>query len=180
MNTERSTERTDYIRSKVRDIPDFPKPGILFKDITPVLADPKAFNLCLDLMAERYDGERIDAIVGIESRGFIFGAALAAKMRKAFVPTRKPGKLPAAVFRQEYALEYGSDAIEIHQDAIKKGERILIVDDLIATGGTAKAAADLITKVGGKVIAATFAIELTFLPGAEKLKPVPIYSLLQY
>ena len=175
-----SNDRVDYIRSKVRDVPDFPKPGILFKDITPVLADPKAFNLCLDLMAERYDGQQLDAIVGIESRGFIFGAALASKMRKAFVPTRKPGKLPHKTFKQEYALEYGTDAIEIHQDAVKAGDKVLIVDDLIATGGTARAAADLITKIGGKVIGATFAIELTFLPGAERMKPVPIYSLLQY
>jgi adenine phosphoribosyltransferase len=175
-----SNERVDYIRSKIRDVPDFPKPGILFKDITPVLSDPRAFNLCLDLMAERYDGQSIDTIVGIESRGFIFGAALASRMRKAFVPARKPGKLPAAVHRQEYALEYGNDAIEIHQDAIRAGDRVLIVDDLIATGGTAKAAADLITKVGGRVIGATFMIELTFLPGAQRLEPVPIYSLLQY
>jgi adenine phosphoribosyltransferase len=173
-------DRVDYIRSKIRDVPDFPKPGILFKDITPVLADPRAFNLCLDLMAERYDGQSVEAIVGIESRGFIFGAALASRMRKAFVPTRKPGKLPAATYRQEYALEYGTDAIEIHQDAIGAGERVLIVDDLIATGGTARAAADLITKIGGVVVGATFVIELTFLPGAERLKPVPIYSLLQF
>ena len=175
-----SADRIEYIRSKVRDVPDFPKPGILFKDITPVLSDPKAFNLCLDLMAEHYDGQRIDTIVGIESRGFIFGAALAAKLRKPFVPTRKPGKLPAKTYRQEYALEYGTDAIEIHQDAIKKGERVLIVDDLIATGGTAKAATDLITKIGGEVLGATFVIELTFLPGKEKLEPVPVYSLLQF
>ena len=175
-----SQERIDYIRSKIRDVPDFPKPGILFKDITPVLADPRAFNLCLDLMAERYDGERIDTIVGIESRGFIFGAALASRMRKAFVPTRKPGKLPAAVYKQEYALEYGTDAIEMHQDAINKGDRVLIVDDLIATGGTAWAACELVRKLGGEVIGAAFAIELTFLPGKQRLSPVPVYSLLQY
>jgi adenine phosphoribosyltransferase len=175
-----SKDRVDYVRSKIRDVPDFPKPGILFKDITPVLADPRAFNLCLDLMAERYDGQPIDAIVGIESRGFIFGAALASRMRKAFVPARKPGKLPAAVHRQEYALEYGSDAIEMHQDAITAGDRVLIVDDLIATGGTARAAVDLVKKLGGELAGATFLIELTFLPGADRLKPVPIYSLLQY
>ena len=175
-----SNDRVDYIRSKIRDVPDFPKPGILFKDITPLLADPRAFNLCLDLMAERYDGQPIDTIVGIESRGFIFGAALASRIRKAFVPARKPGKLPAAVHRQEYALEYGSDAIEMHQDAITAGDRVLIVDDLIATGGTARAALDLVKKMGGDIAGATFLIELTFLPGAEKLKPVPIYSLLQY
>src|SRR3954465_13879029 len=132
-----SAERVEFIRSKIRDVPDFPKPGIVFKDITPVLADPRAFNLCLDLLAERYDGKTLDAIVGIESRGFIFGAALASRMRKAFIPARKPGKLPAATHKVSYDLEYGSDAIEMHQDAIKSGEKVLVVDDLIATGGTA-------------------------------------------
>ena len=173
-------DRIAYIRSKVRDVPDFPKPGILFKDITPVLADPRAFNLCLDLMAERYDGLRIDAIVGIESRGFIFGAALASRMRKAFVPARKPGKLPAATHKQEYALEYGTDALEMHRDALAVGDKVLLVDDLIATGGTARATCDLIAKLGAEVIGAAFVIELTFLPGAKQLAPTPLYSLLQY
>jgi adenine phosphoribosyltransferase len=173
-------DRIAYIRSKIRDVPDFPKPGILFKDITPVLADPRAFNLCLDLMAERYDGKAFDAIVGIESRGFIFGAALASRMRKAFVPARKPGKLPAATLRQEYALEYGTDAVEMHRDALEPGEKVLLVDDLIATGGTARAVCDLIAKLGGEVIGAAFVIELTFLPGAKHLAPTPLYSLLQY
>ena len=175
-----SQERIDYIRSKIRDVPDFPKPGIVFKDITPVLSDPRAFNLCLDLMAERYDGQAIDAIVGIESRGFIFGAALASRMRKAFVPARKPGKLPSLTHRVSYDLEYGSDSLELHQDAVRKGEKALIVDDLIATGGTAWAACELVRKLGGEVIGAAFAIELTFLPGKQRLSPVPVYSLLQY
>jgi adenine phosphoribosyltransferase len=175
-----SQERIEYIRSKIRDVPDFPKPGIVFKDITPVLADPRAFNACLDLMAERYDGVQLDAIVGIESRGFIFGAALASRMRKAFVPARKPGKLPYQTHRVEYELEYGSDAIEIHRDAVSKGEKVLIVDDLIATGGTAWAACELVRRLGGEVIGATFAIELTFLPGKQRLSPVPVHSLLQY
>lgn len=173
-------DRIDAIRKLIRDVPDFPKPGILFKDITPVLADPRAFNLCLDLLAERYDGQRIDTIVGIESRGFIFGAALASRMRKPFVPARKPGKLPAATYKQEYALEYGTDAIEIHRDAIAAGDRVLVVDDLIATGGTARAVCDLVRKIGGNVIAAAFVIELEFLEGAPKLAPVPVYSLIQY
>ena len=175
-----SKERIDFIRSRIRDVPDFPKPGILFKDITPMLADPRAFNLCLDLFAERYDARPLDAIVGIESRGFIFGAALAARMRKAFIPARKPGKLPYETHRVSYDLEYGSDAIEIHRDAIAPSERVLIVDDLIATGGTAWAACELVRRLGGEVIGATFAVELTFLSGAERLAPVPIYSLLQY
>src|SRR6185503_4872855 len=164
-------ERIEYIRSKIRDVPDFPKAGIVFKDITPVLSDPRAFNLCLDLMAERYDGVPVDAIVGIESRGFIFGAALASRMRKAFIPARKPGKLPAATHKVSYDLEYGSDAIEIHQDAIRPKEKVLVVDDLIATGGTAWAACELVRRLGGEVIGATFAIELTFLPGAKRLAP---------
>jgi adenine phosphoribosyltransferase len=161
-------------------VPDFPKPGILFKDITPALFDPRAFNICLDLMAERYDGKPLDAIVGIEARGFIFGAALASRMRKAFVPARKPGKLPYTTHRVEYELEYGKDAIEVHRDAIDKGAKVLVVDDLIATGGTAWAACELVRRLGGEVIGATFAIELTFLPGKQRLSPVPVYSVLQY
>jgi adenine phosphoribosyltransferase len=173
-------ERIEIIRNKIRDVPDFPKPGILFKDITPVLADPRAFNLCLDLLAEHYDGRPLDAIVGIEARGFIFGAALASRMRKAFVPVRKPGKLPAATHRVSYELEYGSDSVEIHRDGIAPGEKALIVDDLIATGGTAWAACELVRKLGGEVVAAAFIIELTFLPGRKRLEPVPTFSLLQY
>jgi adenine phosphoribosyltransferase len=175
-----SQERIDLIKSRVRDVPDFPKPGIVYKDITPILSDPRAFNLCLDLMAERYDGESLDAIVGIESRGFIFGAALAARMRKAFVPVRKPGKLPSATHKVSYDLEYGSDAIEIHRDAVRPGERVLVVDDLIATGGTAWAACELVRRLGGQVIGATFVIELDFLAGKQRLLPVETYSLLHY
>jgi adenine phosphoribosyltransferase len=175
-----SEPRIEIIRSRIRDVPDFPKPGIVFKDITPVLTDPRAFNLCLDLLAERYDGQALDAIVGIEARGFIFGAALASRMRKAFVPVRKPGKLPSATHRVSYDLEYGSDSVEIHRDAIAPGEKALVVDDLIATGGTAWAACELVRKLGGEVVAAAFIIELTFLPGRERLDPVPTFSLLQY
>jgi adenine phosphoribosyltransferase len=168
------------IKSLIVDVPDFPKPGIVFKDITPMLADPKAFNLCLDLLAERYDGQQIDAIVGIESRGFIFGAAFASRIIKAFVPVRKPGKLPYETHKVAYELEYGTDSVEIHRDAISKGEKALIVDDLIATGGTAWAAAELVRKLGGEVIGAAFIIELTFLPGRKRLEPVPTFSVLQY
>jgi adenine phosphoribosyltransferase len=175
-----SAERIEFVRSRIRDVPDFPKPGIVFKDITPVLADPRAFNICLDLMAERFDGQALDAIVGIESRGFIFGAALAARMRKAFVPVRKPGKLPSETHKVAYSLEYGTDAVEIHRDAIRPGERVLIVDDLIATGGTAWAACELVRRLGGQVIGATFMIELGFLDGAKRLAPVDVHSLIRY
>jgi adenine phosphoribosyltransferase len=131
-------------------------------------------------MAERYDGTACDAIVGIESRGFIFGAALAARMRKAFVPCRKPGKLPAKTYQVEYELEYGSDAVEIHQDAISAGEKVLLVDDLLATGGTAWATCELIRKLGGDVIGAAFVLELGFLEGRQRLHPLDVYSLVQY
>ena len=175
-----SDKRSELILSKIRDVPDFPKPGILFKDITPVLADPQAFNLCLDLFAERYDGQHFDAIVGIEARGFIFGAALAARMRKAFVPARKPGKLPSKTMKVSYDLEYGSDAIEIHNDGVRPGERVLVVDDLIATGGTAWAVCELVKKLGGEVLGTAFVIELAFLPGRKRLEGVDVFSILKY
>jgi adenine phosphoribosyltransferase len=172
--------RIDVVRALVRDIPDFPKPGIMFKDITPLLADPRGFNHCLDLFEERFQAERVDAIVGMESRGFIFGAALAARMHIAFVPARKPGKLPAEVERVEYALEYGTDSLEIHKDGLKPGERVLVVDDLIATGGTARATGDLIERMGAEVAAYAFVIDLTFLDGKAKLAPKRVEALLEY
>jgi adenine phosphoribosyltransferase len=173
-------EVSDAIKLRIRDVPDFPKPGILFKDITPVLADPTTFNLCLDAIAAQFKGRALDAIVGVESRGFIFGAALASRLRKAFVPARKPGKLPADRQRIDYQLEYGFDALEMHSDAIQPGEKVLIVDDLLATGGTAWAACELVRSLGGEVIGASFVIELTFLPGRQRLKPVEVFSLVQY
>ncbi len=173
-------DKIELIRRSIREVPDFPKPGILFKDITPLLGDPAAFNACLDLLAERYADTEFDSIVGIEARGFIFGAALAARMDKPFVPCRKPGKLPAETYQVEYELEYGSDAVEIHRDAISNGARVLIVDDLIATGGTAWATGELINKLGGQVIGAAFVIELTFLDGAKRLQPIETFSLLKY
>ena len=172
--------RIDLILSKIRPIRDFPKPGILFRDVTPLLADPRAFNAVLDLMAEQYDGVELDTIIGIESRGFIFGAALASRMRKAFVPVRKPGKLPAATYQVQYELEYGTDALEIHRDAIDRGERVLVVDDLIATGGTAWAAAELAQHHGGDVIGLCCLIELVALKGRERLAPLPVHALIQY
>ena len=177
-----SDKRIEAIKSRIRDVPDFPKPGIVFKDITPVLADPRAFNLCLDLLAERYDAEPLDAIVGIESRGFIFGAALASRMRKAFVPVRKPGKLPYETHKVASELEYGSDAVEIHRDAISQGEKALIVDDLIATGGTAEAAVKLLRQIGADIVAACFVIDLPDLGGRAKLEAlgVPVRTLIGF
>lgn len=175
-----SDKRIELIRSKVRDVPDFPKPGILFKDITPLLGHPEAFETCLQLFVEHYRDMDVDAVIGIESRGFIFGAAVASRLRKSFVPARKPGKLPWDTHSAEYALEYGTDSIEIHTDAFAKGSRVLIIDDLLATGGTARAAAELVEKMQGHVVGTGFAIELSFLKGAEKLKPIEVFSLIKY
>ncbi len=169
-----------YLRSRIRDVPDFPKPGILFKDITPLLADPRAFNITLDLFAERFIGERVDAVVGIESRGFIFGGALAARLNASFVPVRKPGKLPYKTHSVAYALEYGEAVLHVHVDGIAKGSRAIIVDDLLATGGTASAAADLVRRLGGEVTAFAFVVELDFLKGRAKLGDVPVYSLVRF
>lgn len=171
---------SDAIKARIRDVPDFPKPGITFKDITPLLADPTAFNLCLDTTAAHFDSVTLDAIVGIESRGFIFGAALASRLRKSFVPVRKPGKLPARTHRIEYQLEYGSDALEIHVDALQPGAKVLVIDDLLATGGTAWAACQLVRALGAEVIGASFVVELTFLSGRQRIQPVEVFSLVQY
>ncbi len=175
-----SEERVEFLRSRIRDIPDFPKEGILFKDITPLLADVEAFRTSIQLMAEGLDGRPVDAVIGIESRGFMFGAALADKLGVGFVPVRKPGKLPAATYRAEYDLEYGSDAVEIHQDAIGTGDRVAIVDDLIATGGTARAAAELVEMCGAEVAAFVFVINLVALEGVKKLEPHAVISILDY
>ena len=170
----------DLIRESIRDIPDFPKPGIVFKDITPLLSDPEAFKRVLDLLVERYSGRSLDRIVGIESRGFIFGAALADRLGVGFVPVRKPGKLPYRTVKEEYSLEYGTDAIEIHEDAVPEGGAVLIVDDLLATGGTAAAAVSLVRKIGGEIVEVAFVVELGFLKGREKLPEVPVFSLVNY
>lgn len=164
---------------KIRTVPDFPKQGIMFKDITTVLKEKKMFSETVDMLAALYKGRRIDKVVSIESRGFIFGAALAYKLGAGFVPVRKPNKLPAEKIREEYVLEYGTDALEIHTDALRKGERVLLHDDLLATGGTAGAACRLVEKVGGKVIGLCFLIELTFLNGREKLNDYEIISLIK-
>ena len=173
-------ERVSLLKSRIRDVPDFPKEGILFKDITPLLADVEAFRACTELIAERLDGASVNAVIGIESRGFMFGAALADKLGVGFVPVRKPGKLPAATYRAEYDLEYGSDAVEIHQDALHPGDKVVVVDDLIATGGTAKATDELVQKCGAEVAAFAFVINLVALEGTKKLEPRRIITLLDY
>jgi adenine phosphoribosyltransferase len=172
--------RFDLARSLIRDVPDFPKPGIVFKDITPMLASPRALHIVLDGIAERFIGEHVDAIVGIEARGFIFGGALAARLNASFVPVRKPGKLPAAVDRVEHVTEYSRDALEMHKCSIREEARVVVVDDVLATGGTAKAAADLVRGQGGYVVGYAFVVELGFLSGRERLMPVRVESCLLY
>ncbi len=168
------------LKALIRDIPDFPKPGILFRDITTLLSDPAGLRYSIDTLASKIEDWQPEYIVGMESRGFIFGAALAYKLGIGFIPIRKPGKLPAAVWSVEYALEYGTDKLEIHQDAAPPGSRISIVDDLIATGGTAAATAKLVREIGGDLVGCAFLIELDALDGRSHLPDVPIISLVHY
>ncbi len=168
------------IERHIRDVPDFPKPGIVFKDITPLLQDPKAFQRSIEGMAGRVADFEIDAVCGIESRGFIFGAALAAHLGKSFIPIRKPGKLPWRTATESYELEYGTDTIEVHTDAVEEGQRVLMVDDLLATGGTMEAGVKLIRKIGGDPVACVFLIELDFLKGRNKLRGIPVHALARY
>jgi adenine phosphoribosyltransferase len=168
------------LKAHIRDIPDFPKPGILFRDITPLLGNATAMQYSIDVFAEQVADDTPDYIVGTESRGFMFGMPLAYKLGIGFAPVRKPGKLPAAVHSASYALEYGNDTLELHQDAFPAGSRVLIIDDLIATGGTAAATAELIEKTGSTVAGFGFVIELVFLEGRAKLPDVPVTVLLQY
>ncbi|MFQ5777341.1 MAG: adenine phosphoribosyltransferase [Terriglobia bacterium] len=171
---------SDSLKKLIRAIPDYPKPGILFYDITTLLKDPQGFRALIDQLYDHYHPKRVDVIAGIEARGFIFGPALAYRLGAGFVPIRKPNKLPAKRTQETYQLEYGTDGLEIHDDAIRKGQRVLICDDLLATGGTAAAAARLVQKLGGEVLGCGFAVELTFLNGREKLKGIDVHSLLQY
>ncbi len=173
--------RAATISAAIRDIPDFPKPGILFKDIAPLLETPAAFRAAIDGLAERYASARLDRIVGLESRGFPFGGALADRLGVGFAMARKPGKLPYRKVSVEYALEYGTDRIEMHVDAVKPGQRVLIVDDLLATGGTAAAAIRLVQgELGGEIVACAFVVELAFLGGRGRLEPTPVFSLVTY
>ena len=167
------------LRHYIRDIQDFPKPGILFRDITPLLADGKALRWTIDQLSERYQGT-VDMVLGIESRGFIFGAALAYALGVGIAVVRKPGKLPAEKYSAEYALEYGTDILEIHRDAFGQKTRVLIVDDLLATGGTATAAIALVERLQGEIVECAFIIELGFLHGRERLAPRPVHSLIRY
>ena len=170
----------DALKEKIRHVPDFPKPGILFYDITTLLRDAAGFRASIDSLVAPFEGQRVDTVVGIESRGFILGAAVAQRLGAGFVPIRKPGKLPAKAVRETYDLEYGKDALEIHEDAIQKGQRVLIVDDVLATGGTARAAANLVTSLGGELHGLAFLLELLFLEGKAKLEGQRVFSVLQY
>jgi adenine phosphoribosyltransferase len=168
------------LKSYIRSVPDFPKKGIVFKDITTLTKNPKAFGATVDEFYDHYKNKGIDAVVAVESRGFIFGGALAYRLGVGFIPVRKPGKLPAKTNRQEYQLEYGTDSLEIHIDAISKGMRVLILDDLLATGGTILATCDLVKSLGGNIVGLGFLIELTFLKGRERLKEYEVYSITSY
>lgn len=168
------------LNSKIRTIPDFPKKGIMFKDITTALKDPEALAFCVDEFYKTYRDQGITKVIGIESRGFIIGAALAYRLGAGFVPIRKPGKLPSSVIRAEYQLEYGVDSIEIHTDAVQKGEKVLLHDDVLATGGTMQAACKLVEQLGGKIIGVSFIIELAFLKPRLKLPQYQIHSLVKY
>ena len=168
------------IERAIRNIPDFPKPGIQFKDITPVLADARLFSGSIDLLTEHFKPGQVDAVVGIDARGFIFAAAAAIKLQAGFVPVRKKGKLPYQTHEQEYNLEYGTAAVAVHIDALKPGSRVLLIDDLLATGGTAAAAAALVQRLGAHILEISFLIELSFLAGREKLSNYPVRSLIVY
>ncbi|MBI2061596.1 MAG: adenine phosphoribosyltransferase [Nitrospirae bacterium] len=164
----------------IRDIPDFPKAGIIFKDITPLLKSTRAFRGVIDTLANHYKSKRIDLVLAVDARGFLFASPLALRLRAGIIPMRKRGKLPYKTHSVEYQLEYGTDTVEIHQDAISAGDRVLIVDDVLATGGTARAAIELVTRSGGKVVECAFLIELTFLHGRDKLKPHKAFSIVRY
>ena len=170
----------DHLKEKIRHVPDFPKAGILFYDITTLLQDPEGFRAAIDSLALPFTDQRIEIVVGIESRGFIFAAAVADRIGAGFAPVRKPGKLPSATMRETYALEYGSDSLEIHADAVTRGQRVLIVDDVLATGGTARAATELVGRLGGDVRTVAVLIELVALKGRERLGRHQVHSVLKY
>lgn len=172
--------RITKLRELIRDVPDFPKPGVVFKDITPLLRHPAGLSLAVEYLTQPFRDQRVEVVVGAESRGFIFGTAVARNLSAGFVPIRKPGKLPAAVRSESYELEYGTDRLEIHEDAIQRGERVLMIDDLLATGGTMAACCKLVEYLGGNIIGCGFLIELAFLGGRAKLGEYPIHSILSY
>ncbi len=170
----------DELRKLIREVPDFPKPGINFYDITTLLKDPDGLKMTIDALAREYGDQKIDTVIGVESRGFIFGAPLAYQLGAGFVPVRKPRKLPAETLSVSYELEYGTDTLEIHKDAVGEGHRVLVVDDLLATGGTARAVVDLVEKLGGDIVSLMFVIELTFLGGRAKFNGYDVKSLIAY
>jgi len=170
----------EHLKKLIREVPDFPKKGILFYDITTLLKDKVGFATLIDALSEHYLGQEVDLVLGMEARGFIFGPALAYRLNAGFVPVRKPGKLPAATAKYDYALEYGTNTLEVHRDAIQKGQRVLIVDDLLATGGTAEATAKLAESLGGEIAGLGFVVELDFLNPRDKLKQYEVFSLLHY
>jgi adenine phosphoribosyltransferase len=170
----------DDLRARIREIPDFPKPGILFYDITTLLKDPEAFRASIDLLTEPFEDKKVDIVVGMESRGFIFSAPMSYQLRAGLVPVRKLGKLPAETVSVEYALEYGTNTLEIHKDAIQPGQRVLIVDDLLATGGTVNGTVELVQRLKGEVVGLAFLVELLFLKGRERLQGHDIHSVIQY
>jgi adenine phosphoribosyltransferase len=168
------------LKARIRDVPDFPKPGILFKDVTPVLADPHLFGRVVNAMAAPFRGRNIHRVVGVEARGFLLGAPMALALHAGFAPARKPGKLPYKTVTERYSLEYGEDGLQLHEDAVGRGDRVLIVDDLLATGGTAEATARLVTKLGGEVVGFSFLISLDVLPGRARLGHEKVCALLSY
>ena len=170
----------EQLKEKIREVPDFPKPGILFYDLTTLLKDSSSLRRVIDLLTQKYSDQKIDQVVAIESRGFIFGPALACNLQAGFVPVRKEGKLPSDTISESYDLEYGQGVLEIHTDAIQEGERVLVVDDLIATGGTAAATARMVHQLGGEVVSFAFIVELEFLKGREKLDGFEVFSIVQY
>jgi adenine phosphoribosyltransferase len=182
MSTQMPTKPVDCdgLKKLIREVPDFPKKGILFYDITTLLKDKVGFALLIDALSEHYIGKEIDLVLGMEARGFIFGPALAYRLNAGFVPVRKPGKLPAETVKVSYELEYGSNSLEVHKDAIRKGDRVLIVDDLLATGGTAVATAELASGLGAQIAGLAFVVELDFLRGRERLGNYDVFSLLHY
>lgn len=170
----------EHLKALIRDVPDFPLPGILFRDVTPLLRSPGGLRQVVDSLAGRLESANVDAVAGVESRGFLFGAPLAVALGVGFIPIRKPGKLPAEKVSREYALEYGTNTLEIHRDAVRPGERVVVVDDLLATGGTAQAAASLVRELGGEVAELAFVVELAFLQGRARLAEYPVHSLITY
>ena len=171
---------TGHLKEFIRNVPDFPKKGIMFRDITTLIGSGEKFRSVIDELVERYEKSNIDYVVSIESRGFIFGSALAYVLGCGFIPVRKKGKLPCGTYEVNYGLEYGTDTLTIHKDAFQKGKRVLLLDDLLATGGTTRAGIELVNKLGGKIVEAVFVIELEFLKGRDKIKDVPVFSLVKY